>query len=198
MLRQSGDRRWGLLYLIQGNEQGVDDGVAGHKDFVVGKAFLQKVCPGCCRWREMQVREVGGKHAVGFLRPGRVQIVRAKARFHMGDGDVVIKGGQGRAEDGGRVSLNHDHIRLLFVQIAIQGFDGAGGQASQGLVVLHQVQIHIRDDLECLEHLIQHFPVLGSDADAAVELGICLEGQNDRGQFDGLRPGAKDDRDFFI
>jgi hypothetical protein len=40
VLRQPGDRRWDTLYLIQGDEQGIDDGVAGHKDFVVGDAFL--------------------------------------------------------------------------------------------------------------------------------------------------------------
>jgi hypothetical protein len=52
------------------------------------------------------------------------------------------------------------------------GEDGRA-QAGQGLVVAHQVQVVVRLDLEQVQHLVEHLPVLGGDADARFDPG-CL------------------------
>jgi hypothetical protein len=51
-------------------------------------------------------------------------------------------------------------------------------------------------DFKHLQNLVEHLPMLGRDANAALEGAIGLEGQDNRRQLDCLWPRAEDDRHF--
>ena len=61
----------------------------------------------------MQRGEPGGEPPVDLFRVGRVRIAGAQARLEVNDRDLLVEGGQRGGEDGGRVSLHDDRVRLL-------------------------------------------------------------------------------------
>ena len=69
----------------------------------------------------------------------------------------------------------------------------------KALAGLHDVEVVFRPDLEKLENLIKHLPVLGSHADLVVEV-LRVPGQffHHRRHLDGFRPGAEHREDFFL
>ena len=184
-----------LLDLGQGEEQGIDDGIACDDNGFRGNPLVEQIPAIGGGWGEMQGGEAGGQHPVEFLRPGGLQVSGAEPGLDMADGDMMVERRQGGGEDRRGIALNQDKVGFLLLQIAIQRRDGAGCEAGQGLVPLHEVEIHIRDNAENVENLVQHVTVLGRHAYPAADLRGFAEGQNHRGQFDGFRSCSENDGD---
>jgi len=61
---------------------------------------------------------------------------------------------------------------------------------AQALVRTHQVQVGVRHDVEGRQHLVQHAAMLGRDAGAGLDGRLPAQGQDHRGQLDGLGMGG--------
>jgi hypothetical protein len=66
----------------------------------------------------------------------------------------------------------------------------------QGLVVLHQIEIHIRSDSKHLKHLIQHFAMLSGNTNIRLEVRALLCQKDQRTKLDRLRTRTKYVSDF--
>lgn len=114
----------------------------------------------------------------------------------MANRNMVIERRQCRAQNRCRVALYQDQVRLFVGEIRVNGCNRTGGDLSQRLLRAHQIQVGVRLDVEDLQYLVEHLAVLCRDADMAFKIRLPLQGQDDRGQFDGLRSRAENDRDF--
>jgi hypothetical protein len=73
----------------------------------------------------------------------------------------------------------------------------AGGDVGEVLAGTHEVEIDLGGDAEDRQHLIEHLPVLGGDADADGEVVRRLaELGDERSHLDGFGPGAEDEQQF--
>ncbi len=87
-------------------------------------------------------------------------------------------------------------IRLRLFENRIESGDHSGRDLAERLPRLHQVQIEIRHNTECVQHLIQHAPMLGGDAYLYRKpLRLAPQTQDNRAELDRLRPRAKNDQD---
>ena len=144
----------------------------------------------------MQSRKPRRQRAIGFFRPGRLKVPTAEARLNVANGYLPIKSRERGAQHCSRVALHKNQIRCLGSQVTIQSLQGPGGQAGQGLAWPHQIQVNVRLNAKDLQHLIQHLPMLRRHTDPALKARVLSDRQDDRGQFDSLRPGAEDNADF--
>lgn len=55
----------------------------------------------------------------------------------------------------------------------------------------HLIQVKIRPDTKQLQHLVQHFPMLGSHANLAVDLRMLGQRLNQGSHLDCFRAGTK-------
>ena len=85
--------------------QGVDDRVARDEE-AVGHALLQEVLAVIFRGAEIEVGDGRNELAVHFLREGRILIVGAKARLHMADRHLVVKGRERTGKRRARVAVD--------------------------------------------------------------------------------------------
>ena len=175
--------------------QSVDDGVAGDIDILL-HTLPMEVCHICLGGSKMQIGNIGGQGPVHLLREGGVFVKGTQPRFHMAHLHLGIERSQSRHKGGGSVAVDQHQIRLGLFQHIPQTAEGLDGDAHQGLGRLHDIQIVIRGDLESLQHLIQHFPVLGGDADNALHFFPALQFLHQRRHFDGFRTGAENRHHF--
>ena len=123
---------------------------------------------------------------------GEYRSPRAQAGLHVGHRDAQEERGQRGGEGGGGVALHHHHVRLLGQQDRPHAGDDPAADVEQVLAGPHQVQVDIGGDAEKGQHLVEHLPVLGGDADAHPENGaLAAQPGDDRGQLDGFRPGSQ-------
>ena len=61
--------------------------------------------------------------------------------------------------------MHQDHIRLYFLQDSFNTVQNIGRDVKQGLLVLHNRQVIVWHHMKCLQHLIQHLPMLAGHAD---------------------------------
>jgi len=108
----------------------------------------------------------------------------------------MIESGKPSTKRGSRVALHDHQIRQAFFEVSTDRCNSRGRQLWQGLVVLHQVEIHIRNDSKHLKYLIQHFAMLSSNANIRLEVLAILCQKNQRTELDRLRPCAEYVRDF--
>ena len=102
--------------------------------------------------------------------------------------DLVVKGGQCAGKGGGGVAVDQDHVRLQLLHRRVHAGQALGGDGTEGLAGGHDVQVPVRREGEDLQHAVQHLPVLGGDA---AEGGNIRQLPDQRGHFNGLRPGAE-------
>lgn len=152
-------------YFIEGDIQGVDDGVSGDVYLVCGDIFVEEVLLCLGGGREVELCEPGGEDAVGFFGPGGLEVACAEAGFDMADGDVVVEGGECGAEDGGGVALDEDEVGPGLFEFFVDGGQGAGGEVGECLVGLHELEVALGLDIEDLEYLVEELAVLCGDAD---------------------------------
>ena len=77
---------------------------------------------------------------------------------------MSIECGKSRAQPRCCVPLNDEQFRALLRQVAVEQDNRPGTEGRQLLIRLHQVQVHIRFDVELPQDLIQHLPVLSRRA----------------------------------
>ena len=93
----------------------------------------------------------------------------------------------------------HQHrLRLLLLQNGLHSGKNFPGDIKEGLPRLHDGKVIVRHHLKALQHLLQHLPVLAGDADQGLKVGSSLQLPNQGAHFDGFRPGAEDQHDFFL
>ena len=92
--------------------------------------------------------------------------------------------------------MDQDHAGLLLLDDPLKALKHPGGDVGEGLAGLHNVQVIVRHNLKGIQHLVQHLPVLGSDAHQGFKLGAGLELFDQGGHFDGFGPGAEHQHDF--
>ncbi len=177
-------------------KDGVDAGVAGDGDGGSGNALGVEIGGGAGGGGEMKGGEAAGENAVHLLGEGLEHVVGAEAGFHMGDGDVMVKGGEGAAERAGGVALDDDQIGLLGRQDGFEAGEDARGGLGQRLAGAHEIEVMIRVDLKGGQDLIEHLPVLRGDADTGLDLRRGGEAMNERAKLDRLRAGAEDEKHF--
>ena len=117
--------------------------------------------------------------------------------FDVAHRDAAVEGSKRSGQRCGRVALHEDDIRGFALEDGVEPFENTGCEARQGLVRAHNVHIEVGDHAEAREHAVQEAAVLGGDADADAELlGPATQLKGQRRQFNGLRPGSKDEEDL--
>jgi hypothetical protein len=87
----------------------------------------------------------------------------AKARFHMTDGDLLIKSCQAGSEGSGGIPMDQDQPGPNFLEDLGQPAQDQPGHLGQALALPHDIQIVSDGDLKKLKDLIEHLPMLGGD-----------------------------------
>jgi hypothetical protein len=114
------------------------------------------------------------------------------AGLDVSDRDPLVVGGQGAGQCGGGVAVHQHEVGLFHRQHRAQTLQHVRGEIREILPGLHQVQVVIRPDVEQLQDLVQHLPVLRGHADAGIHTLGALQGLDHRGHLDGLRARAED------
>jgi hypothetical protein len=142
-------------------------------------------------------RPAVGQPSIRFLRKGVGIVAGAKARLHVSHGNPLIKRGQGPHQGGGRVAVDQHEVRLFGANHGLQAGQRTDRNVRQRLARAHDSQIVVGTNSKELQNGVQQIPVLGGHGDSHVEFRRTLpKGQNDRGHFDGLGPGAEHKKDF--
>jgi hypothetical protein len=98
-----------------------------------------------------------------------LQIPGAQTSLNMAYRYLPVEGSQRRTQYRRRISLQQYQGRAVMAQVMVHRVNGAGGEASQRLVRLHELQIPMRGDTEDREYLVEHLPMLSCDAHPALE-----------------------------
>ena len=139
----------------------------------------------------MQVGKRCGQPTVHLFRPRRAHVAGAQAGFHVAHRDAGMERGQRRRQRGAGVAVDQHHPRPAARQHVLHAGQHAGGDPGQVLAGTHQVEVVVGDDVEQLEHLVEHLPVLRSDADTDPQAAMLAQRMQDRGHLDGFRAGAE-------
>ena len=83
--------------------------------------------------------------------------------------NALEKGGERGGERRGRVALDQDHVGTHAAQERREAVENAGGDARRRLPGHHEIEVDVGLEIEDFEHLVEHRPVLGGDADQALE-----------------------------
>ncbi len=89
------------VFLSHGGLQGIDGGISRHVDRCGILALFQKVVLLKLRGGEIIFCHNTNRLAVELLGIGAVNIIGAKSRLHVADGDLLIEAGKSRHERGG-------------------------------------------------------------------------------------------------
>ena len=177
-------------------EQRVDHCVAGDVDAFRCHALAQQAGAGDIGGGEMQVGDGAGQAAVHLLGPGRERVAGAQAGLDMPHRNARVKRGERGGEGGGGIAVDQHAVRLPLGQNPAQAEQHIAGDVRQILPRLHEVEVVFRRNIKQRQHLIQHLPVLGGDADARIDAIRRLQGLHHRRHFDGLGAGAEYDENF--
>ena len=145
----------------------------------------------------MQLCHDADRLPVELLRIGRSQVIGAKARFHMSHRDLQIKAGQTGGKGRGRIAVDQHQIRFLFLENSPHPLQHIAGDVEEGLLLLHNGQVIVRNHMKALQHLIQHLPVLTGNAYQRFHGTSAFQFFDQRAHFDSLRSGAKHQHYFF-
>ena len=121
----------------------------------------------------------------------------AQPRLHMPHGDLPVIAGQGGDKGGGRVPVDQHDVGLFRLQHRLDLLQNGVGDVEEGLLVLHDGQIVVRDHPKGLQHLVEHLPVLSGDAHHGLYALSGLQLVDQGAHFYGLRSGAEDEHDLF-
>src|SRR6266550_5386508 len=109
---------------------------------------------------------------------------------------LLIESGKRCTKRSSSVALHDHQIGTALFKVSTDTCKSNRRQLWQGLVVLHQIEIDIRNNSKHLEHLIQHFAMLCGNTNIRLEVRAILCQKNQRTELDRLRTCAKDIRDL--
>ena len=78
----------------------------------------------------------------------------------MANRDVPVEPGKARCEGRRRVAMYEDQVGSERIEDIVKPLKHSAGYAAEALPRAHQVEIKVGNDVEQLEHLIEHLPVL--------------------------------------
>jgi hypothetical protein len=176
-------------------ENRVNPGVSGYRYASRIYSFGPQIRSRPRRSGEVKSAETAHNHAIHLFRERLGDVPGPQPGLYMPDWNFGIKGGQRSGQSADRISLNQDQIRSIRSQNRFQFRQNQAGSRGEGLARPHGIQIVVRFNLEDLENLVEHGPVLGRDANSNVKATIAFitEIPDYRTQFDGFGSGSKDD-----
>ena len=142
----------------------VNNSVAGNINCIFLFSFTNQVCRRHCSRRKMILADYAHSLTVEFLRIRTVDIIGAKSRFHMTDGNLQIKTCQRSHKRSRCISVNQYNIGSNFFKRISDTFEYIYRNIKQRLLRLHNVQIVVRNHIERFQNLIQHLTVLCGNA----------------------------------
>ncbi|OQB85485.1 MAG: hypothetical protein BWX85_00767 [Chloroflexi bacterium ADurb.Bin120] len=179
-------------WLLADDLQGVNDRVAGDFDDLIRDALSQEVLAIVFCWGKVQVCHHTSDAAVHLFGEGLPFIVGSQPGFNVTHPDLAIIPENRCCHDRRGIPLDQQPIGTDLKQHRVQMGEDASGQLGKCLVVIHQIQVDIRDDVKCLQDLVEHFAVLGSDAHRDINvIWMFPQGFNHRRHFNSFRAGAK-------
>ena len=142
-------------------------------------------------------RQTPRQQPIHLLRPWAINIMCTQTSFHMSHRYLLIKSSQSCSCRSGSIPMYQYHIGLYLFQYITHTGQHTSGHIIQILSLLHDIQIIIRFDVEYLQHLIQHFPMLSGYAHHSLyPFWLFLEFFHQRSHLDCLRTGAEDQHHF--
>ncbi len=140
----------------------------------------------------MQVGNHTCQPPVDLLREGLGTVAGTQTGFHVTHPDTAVKSVQSGSHHCGGIALDEHPVPGFAGKYRIQAGEDLGGQPGQSLVVTHEVQVVIRVKVKNFQHLVEHFPVLGCDADARFDPRVCLERADHWSHLHCFRSGTED------
>lgn len=156
--------------LAHGGAQGVDARVAGDPDPGLGLALAEQVLLARLSGGEVVLAHDVDGLAVELLRPGAVDVVRAKARLDMPHGDLQVEARERRGETARGVAVDQDHVGLLVLEDGLELDQYVARHVEQSLARLHDRQVVVGCHVEDAQHLVEHLAVLARHGHDGLEL----------------------------
>ena len=111
--------------------------------------------------------------------------------------DLQIEASQGSDKGGGGIAMYQYHIRLYLLQYILDLLQDVHSHIKQRLLIFHNGQVIVRHHMKCIEHLIQHLPVLAGNAHHGFHAFSGLQLIDQGTHLNGLRPCAEYQHDSF-
>ena len=177
--------------------QGIDDRIARDENGLRRNVFCQQIGLRRARRRKIEVGDAARQTAVHLLRERRILIVRAQTSLDVADSRLMVISRKCTGKCRRRISVNEHDIRFFLRQDLVKAHHSPRRDIKKRLASRHDVEIMIRLDMEEVEHLIEHFAVLGGNGHYRFNrLRVLLELQDNRSHLDGLRTRAEDSHDL--
>ena len=177
--------------------ESVDHRVPGDVDPVLRDALPVEVLGARRPRREMDVREHARDTPVHLLGPRIVLVERPQTGLDVADLPALLERSERAGHGRRRVALDEHPVGMLLLENRAEPVDDRDRDVVQRLGVLHHVQVVIRPDLEQVEHLVEHLPMLAGHADPRLEhVRPPLELPDDGRELDRLRTRAEDSQNL--
>jgi hypothetical protein len=122
------------------------------------------------------------------------QVSGSQAGFHVSNGNTAVKGRHSSGHCRGGIALNHCQVKLFGGEQGVERSQYAAGGLCQSLARRHDIEVVIRLDIEALQHLVEHRPVLRRYAHPNVQWDARSTHVPDDGtEFDSLWTSAEDE-----
>jgi hypothetical protein len=171
----------------------IDHRVAGDGHIAVSDALPEKgrARPRCRR--EMEASESADHLPQTLFGERPLEVIRAKSRFYVRDGNPVVESSQRPEECTFRVALHHDRRPWL---LRHDGFELPSASAAElGQRRSLPVQCDVRHDVEARQDLLCHIAVLAGVEPLHPRPRRRSQRVVDRSELDDFRPGARDEKD---
>ena len=152
----------------------INGSVAGYVNSLRVFALLQKILFGKLCRSKIESTDDADRLTVEFLRIWAVDVICAQTGLDMSNRDLQIEASQSCDKSSGGISMNKNHIRLDLFQNIFYSAKDIRCDIEQSLLVLHDGQIVIRNNMEGLEDLIQHLTVLTGYADNCFKIFLVF------------------------
>ena len=103
----------------------IDDGIARDEDAPLGNPLGAKIRMRGRRRCKVQGCDAARKAAVHLLRERRIDVMRAKSRLNVSDGDLMIVCGECAGKCGGRVAVNKHEVGTFLLEHLVDAEHGA-------------------------------------------------------------------------
>ena len=140
----------------------------------------------------MNGRQPSGHHPVHLFGERLISITGAQTCLDVSRGDSLQVGGKGGGKSGHGVALHQQDVGANLTQQRGKTLEDTRGHVRGRLTRGHEIEVVVGFEVEDGEHLVEHGPVLGRDADQALELLGALKSLDDRSHLDRLRAGPED------
>ena len=121
-----------------------------------------------------------GEDPVGLLGEGVAHVIGPQARFHVADRNLLIESGQSRRKGRHRVSMHEHQVRFFLFQDGRDLFEHFRHDVLERLVLLHDIHVVVRAELEKHHHLVEHRAMLRGEDHDSLKIIRALAGARGR------------------